>query len=52
MQESLKRLRELTEQLDSKGPDGKKVPEEVKLWMSTRQQTIILRRVPDERVPA
>ena len=52
MEESLKRLRELTERLDSRGPDGKKVPKEIRLWMSTRQQTIILRRIPDERVPA
>ena len=52
MEESLKKLHELTEQLDPKGPNGKRVPKEIKLWMSTRQQTIILRRVPDERVPA
>ena len=52
MEKSLKRLHELTELLDSRGPDGHRLPEEVSAWISTRKQTIVIRRVPNERVAA
>lgn len=52
MEESLKKLHKLTDRLDPNGPNDKKVPKEIRLWISARKQTIVIRRVPDGRVPA
>jgi len=51
-EESLKKLHRLTEKLDPKGPEGKKLPPEVRFWMAARKQTVAIRRPLDERTPA